>query len=176
MAGIQVTNIIQGAGPAHLPNPGIPSAGTSEVQTLTIGGTPTGGSFTLNFRGQVVTIPWSATNATLLASINSGLQGLSAIGSTGVTATAGSLTAGIGTILLTFGGNLAALNVTDIVADGSGLTGASPTVAVAETTPGVRATLRGLPTGSLVMDTTNNIAYQSTGTPAPTFSKVGPQT
>ena len=27
-------------------NAGVPSAGTSEVQTLTIGGTPTGGTFT----------------------------------------------------------------------------------------------------------------------------------
>jgi hypothetical protein len=30
---------------------GAPSAGTSEIQTLTIGGTPTGGTFTLAFDG-----------------------------------------------------------------------------------------------------------------------------
>ena len=51
--------------------PGAPAAGTNEVQTLTIGGTPTSGDFRLGVRGySTADIAWSATNATLLANIN----------------------------------------------------------------------------------------------------------
>jgi hypothetical protein len=43
---------------------GTPSAGTDEVQTITFGGTPTGGTFTLTFQGvTTAAISWSATNA-----------------------------------------------------------------------------------------------------------------
>src|SRR5256885_2076359 len=99
--------VIEGAYGAAILNAGAPSAGTNEVQTLTIGGTPTGGTFKLNFDGAVTAaITWSATNATLLANINAALDALGTSGTGGIVATAGTLTAGIGTILLTFGANL----------------------------------------------------------------------
>ncbi len=45
-----------------IPNAGAPSAGTSEVQTLTIGGTPTGGTFTIHFEGFTSSaITWSTS-------------------------------------------------------------------------------------------------------------------
>lgn len=157
---------------------GAPVAGTDEVQTITIGGTPTGGTFKLRFRGQdTAPITWSATNATLLANIDAALEALTSIGTGGVTTAAASLTAGIGTITVTFtGANGKRVQPVMVVADNS-LTGTAPTVAVAETTPGVNATHRGAPKGSQVVDTTNGIAYINTGTAdAPTWTKVGTQT
>jgi hypothetical protein len=51
------------------------------------------------------------------------------------------------------------------------LTGTAPTLAIAETTPGVSATARGAPKGALLIDTTNGALYQNTGTPqAPTWT------
>jgi hypothetical protein len=156
---------------------GAPSAGTSEIQTLTIGGTPTGGTFTLAFDGfQTAAITWSATNATLVANIDAALEALPNIGTGGVTTAVGTMTAGIGTITITFAGNNAAKAVNTITVVTNAMTGTSPTVAVAETTPGVDATARGAPTGAQMVDTTNGIAYINTGTGlAPTWTKVGTQ-
>src|SRR6476659_5082238 len=82
---------------------GAPVAGTNEVQTLTIGGAPTGGTFQLAYDGAIkAAITWSATHATLLANINTALDALGNGGASWIVATAGTLTAGIGTILLTF--------------------------------------------------------------------------
>jgi hypothetical protein len=96
-------------------NAGAPVAGTNEVQTLTIGGTPTGGSFKLAYEGRrTASIPWNATNATLLASLQAQLDAIT--GANWIVATAGTLTAGIGTILLTFsGGDVAHRAVNTIV-------------------------------------------------------------
>lgn len=156
---------------------GAPSNGTNEVQTLTIGGTPTGGTFKLKYDGATTAaITWSATNATLLANINTALAALNNVGASGWTATAGTLTAGIGTILLTAGGNLAKLAVNTITVADNSLTGTSPTLAVAETTPGVTATARGAPIGGELTDITNGKAYINTGTAlAPTWTVVGSQ-
>ncbi len=112
--------------------------GTSEVDTLTIGGIPTSGTFTLVYSGQTTAaITWSAVNATLLANINTAVRALSNVGGTAITATAGTVTAGIGTILLTFSGALANQVVTPITVGTNSLAGTSPTLAVAQTTPGV---------------------------------------
>jgi len=158
---------------------GAPSNGTTEVQTITIGGTPTGGTFKLTFEGfTTAAITWSATNSTLLANIDAALEALPNIGTGGVVTAAGTLTAGIGTITVTFsGGNLSAKAVgTMSVADNS-LTGTAPTVAVAKTTPGVDSTFRGAPGGALALDITNNKVYVNTGTAlAPTWVVVGTQT
>lgn len=157
---------------------GAPTAGTSEVQTLTIGGTPTGGTFKLAYDGyNTAAITWSATNATLLANINTALLALPNTGTTGVVATAGTLTAGIGTVTLTFGGNLALLAVNTITVADNSLTGTAPTLAIAETTPGVAASGRGAPTGAKLTDTTNGLAYINTGSAlSPTWTKIGVQT
>lgn len=156
---------------------GVPGAGTSEVQTLTIGGTPTGGTFKLAFDGQTSgAITWSATNNTLLANIQAALDALTNIGTNGVVAAAGTLTAGIGTITLTFGANLAKLVVNTITVALNSLVGTDPTLAVTETTPGVTADFRGASKGALVTDVTNGVLYINTGTAlAPTWTKVGTQ-
>lgn len=145
-------------------NAGAPTAGTSEVQTLTIGGTPTGGTFRLSFEGvRTGSITWSATNATLLANMNAAMD--AAWGTASVVAAAGTLTAGIGTVTLTFGANRALQAVPTIAVNENALTGSAPTLAVAETTPGVDATQRGAAKGALLIDTTNGTLYQQTGTP-----------
>jgi hypothetical protein len=107
--------------------------GTSEVQTLTITGTPTGGTFALGFGGQVTApINYNAT----ATDVQTALRALSSIGSTGVTCTGGPLPGSAVTI--TFAGTLANTNVTTIATNGAGsLTGGTtPTSAVAVTTAG----------------------------------------
>jgi hypothetical protein len=162
-----------------LKNPGAPAAGTNEVQTLTIGGTPTGGTFRIALDGLPTTaITWVGVNATLLASINAALDALPNSAASAIVATAGTLTAGIGTVILTFSG--APLNraaVATMTVTENSLTGTLPTLAIAETTPGVDATARGIAVGGLLLDITNAKLYINTGTSfAPTWVVVGAQT
>jgi hypothetical protein len=155
---------------------GAPVAGTNEVQTITFGGTPTGGTFTLTFEGfTTAAITWVNVNATLVSNIDTALEALANIGTGGVTTAVGTMTAGIGTITVTFGGNLGLKAVSTMTATSS-LTGTTPTVAVAETTPGVAPTGRGAAVGAtLVRD--NGVLYANTGTAlAPTWTVVGTQT
>lgn len=159
-------------------NAGAPSAGTDEVQTLTIGGTPDGGTFKLTFDGHTTApITWTgADDAALIAAVDAALEALPNIGAGGVVCADGTLTDGIGTITITFGGNLTKLAVPTITVANNSLTGTSPTLAVAETTPGVTATARGAAKGATLQDTTNGILYINTGTAlAPTWTKVGTQ-
>lgn len=175
--------VIEGGGLGDpLSNAGAPSAGTSEIQTLTIGGAPTAGAsstFQLAFEGfTTAPILWSATNATLVAAIDTALEALGSIGTGGIATAVGTMTAGVGTITLTFGGNRATQAIGSLitVADNS-MTGAAPTVAVAETTPGVDATARGIAKGGLLIDTTNAKLYiATTGGVSPVFVVVGTQT
>jgi hypothetical protein len=158
-------------------NAGAPTQGTNEVQTLTLGGTPTGGTFKLAFDGYTTAaITWTATDSTLIAAIDAALEALPNIGAGGVTVADGTLTSGIGTVTITFGGNLAEMVVPLITVADDSLEGSAPTIAVAETTPGVNATARGAKKGALLTDTTNGILYINTGTAlAPTWTKVGTQ-
>lgn len=121
----------------ELQGSGAPVDGVSEVQTLTFGGTPTGGTFKL--RRSLITGPitWVAVNATLVANIDAALEALAAIGIGGVVTAVGTMTAGIGTIVLTFaaGGPQVLLAVAD-----NSMTGTVPTLAVALTTAGVNGT------------------------------------
>jgi hypothetical protein len=60
---------------------GAPVQGTNEVQTLTIGGTPTGGTFKLAFDGHTSgPITWTDVDATLLANIQAALDAMSNVG------------------------------------------------------------------------------------------------
>jgi hypothetical protein len=157
---------------------GVPGAGTSEVQTLEFGGTPTGGSFKLTYDGYTTTaITWVGNNDNaLIAAIDAALEALPNIGAGGVVVADGTLTSGIGTVTITFGGNLAKLAVNLIVATSS-LTGSAPTAVVTETTPGVTADFRGASKGATVQDTTNGVLYINTGTAlVPIWTKVGLQT
>lgn len=161
-----------------LTNAGVPGDGTDEVQTITFGGTPTGGTFKLKFGPfRTAAISWSATNNTLRDNVDAALEALPNIGTGGVTTAVGTMTAGIGTLTVTFAGALGKKAVALMTVDNNSLTGTAPTVAVTETTPGVSATHRGAPTGAVLLDTTNGISYQNTGTAAaPTWAKIGTQT
>lgn len=159
-------------------NAGAPVNGTNEVQTMTLGGTPTGGTFKLAFDGYTTEeIEWTDTDNDLVAAIDAALEALPNIGAGGVTVAAGTLSSGIGTVTITFGGNLAKLAVPTISVADNSLEGTSPTVAVAETTPGVTATARGASPSALLRDTTNKKLYINTGTALePTWTVVGTQT
>src|SRR5581483_6389787 len=120
-----------------------PVNGTDEVQTLTLANV-TGGTFRLIFEGiRTSAITWSATTNTLLVNIQAALDAHPSLGTNGCVATNSSLSSGNGDILLTFGSNRGRQAVGNFTADSSALTGSGATASVAETTPGVDATLRG---------------------------------
>jgi hypothetical protein len=168
--------VIEGAN--EYENAGAPVNGANEVQTLTLGGTPTGGTFKLAFDGYITAaIQWTDVDNNLIAAIDAALEALPNIGAGGVTVAAGTLSSGIGTATITFGGNLAKLVVPTISVANNSLEGANPTVAVAETTPGVTATARGARPSAILRDTTNKKLYINTGTALePTWTVVGTQT
>jgi len=118
-----------------------PINGTSEVETITFGGTITGGSFVLRYGNQNTgPIAWSSTNATLINNIQTALQSLGSVRSGGVlVAAGGGLVAGIGPVTVTFQNQLGVLAMSPITVASNGLTGTSPTVVVSVTTPGVTA-------------------------------------
>lgn len=154
---------------------GAPSNGTDEVQTLTIDAT--GGTFKLRFDGHTTAaISWSSTNNTLRDNVDAALEALPNIGTGGVTTAVGTMTSGVGTLTITFAGNLTKKAVPTITVANNSLTGTA-TLTVAETTPGVDASGRGAPKGAYLTDTTNGLAYINTGTAlAPTWTKIGTQT
>lgn len=153
---------------------GAPSAGTNEVQTATLGGTGGTSTFKLVLDGvKTAAIAWSAVNATLLTAINAALD--AKFGTAQIVATDSTLSSGLGNLLLTFSGSDYAKKVVNTMT-AEIVTGAL-TVAVAETTPGVTATARGLAVGAIVIDTTNKKAYINTGTSTvPIFTVIGAQT
>jgi hypothetical protein len=104
----------------------------NEVQTVTITGTPTGGTFRPAFRG-VATAP-IAFNAAASA-VQTALLDLPNVGPTDLAVTGGP---GPGTpFTVTYGGNLAGQNVDALTLDTNSLTGGStPTVVIATTTQG----------------------------------------
>jgi hypothetical protein len=178
---IVCSNVIAGTAGTAIQVAGAPVNGTSAVDTLTIGGTPTeqaGSGFTLAFDGYpTALVLWSATNATFIANLDAALEALPSAsnGAGGAFTTAvGTLTAGIGTVTITYTGNLAKLAKGPITVGVNSMAGTSPTVAVANTTPGVTATARGQAEGSLLNDITNGILYQNQGSAlAPSWVKVG---
>jgi len=100
---------------------------TNEVQTIGLGAA-TAGTVTITYAGQTTTaIAYTATAATVQAA----LQALSTIGVGNVTVTGGPWP---GVLTLTFGGTLAGINVAEITATPTGLTGG--TVTIATTTQG----------------------------------------
>jgi hypothetical protein len=108
-------------------------ARANEAQTVTITGTPTGGTFTLTFDGE--TTAAIAYNAAASA-VQTALEGLSNVTAGDVAVTGGP---GPGTpYVVTFsGGDEAGTNVPQMTASGASLTGgSSPAVAVTTTTAG----------------------------------------
>jgi len=168
-------NVIGGAPDDDLISAGAPSAGTAAVQTITFGGTISGGKFQLKC-GPFVTadIDWSATDATLVANIDAALEALPNIGSGAIVTADSTLTSGIGDATVTWA---AKVPVDEIAVAKNALTGTGPTIACANTTPGVAPTGVGAAKGALLTDVTNGVLYINTGTAAaPTWTKVGTQT
>jgi hypothetical protein len=101
-------------------------AATAEVQTVTLTGVPTGGTYTLTFDGETTApLDFDSTNA----EIEAALEALPNIEPGEVTVT------GTGPFTVTFATSVG--NVPQLTADGSALTGGTdPDVTVATTTPG----------------------------------------
>jgi len=119
-------------------------------------------------------IPGNATAATFVASIQTALD--ATFGASQIVAAAGTYTAGTGTITITFSGTNYARRAMNNVTVSNSLTGTTPTVAVAETTPGVNQTLRDVAPGATMVDTVNKFHYINTGVQgAPTWTKTGTQ-
>lgn len=154
---------------------GAPSNGVDEVQTLTFGGTPTGGTFKLSFGGEeTAAITWSATNNTLVSNIDAALEALANIGASEVTTAVGTMTNGIGTITVAFAGALGKLNVPTLVVSDNSLTGTLPTLAATVTTAGVTATARSAAVGETVMNTVDGQVYINNGAAgAPRWVPIG---
>jgi hypothetical protein len=157
---------------------GVPSNGTSEIDTLTIATGVTAGTFTIAVTGGRTTnaITWSATNATLVANVDAALENLNVVGVGGVTTAVGTMTAGIGTITLTFTGKNAKMDFPALTIASNNLTGAGTpppsAVTLTTTTPGVDATCRTCKTGQLLVDNVTPSLYINTGTQGnPTWTK-----
>lgn len=104
------------------------TAGSAEVQTMTITGTPTGGTYKLAFRGAETTALLYNANA---AAITAALEALPSIGAGNVVVT------GTGPYTITFAVSLADSNVPMVVLANNSLTGGtSPTATIVQTTKG----------------------------------------
>jgi hypothetical protein len=104
----------------------------NEVQTLTITGAPTGGTFKLAYKSvSTATIAYNATSAAVQAA----LEALSTIGSGNVVCAGGPLPAS--PVTITFQGLLAGSNLPLVTVNSAAFTaGTTPAATVAETTPG----------------------------------------
>lgn len=116
--------------------------GTADQQTITITGTPTGGSFPLHYGGQVTEMAYNASSS----DIQTALRALSSIGGSNVTCTGGALP---GTpIVVTFAGTLNTGQKTLMTTYSGSLTGgSSPAVAITHTTLGKPSNTIVLPPG-----------------------------
>lgn len=105
-----------------------PYAGAgNEVQSVTITGAPTGGTFTLTYSGQTTSaLAYNAAAAT----VQTALEALSNLAPADVVVTG----AAGGPYTLTFGGTLAAANVAQLTASGASLTGGTLPGVVVDTT------------------------------------------
>lgn len=107
--------------------------GVNEKQTVTVTGTPTGGDFTLVYRGQETAA--IAFNAAASA-VQTALRALSNIGASGVTVTGGALPGAA--VVVEFTGPLANTDVFMLQVGNNGLTGGTtPKITVAQTVMGV---------------------------------------
>jgi hypothetical protein len=133
----------------------VAGGGTSELQTIAVTGSPTGGTFTLTFAGSTTgAINWNASAAT----VQTALTGLASIGSGNVTVTGGP---GPGSPWqVTFGGTKAYTNVAQMTATGSLTGGTSPTINVTTGTEGINGT----PAPSNVITTRPTLAWSYSDT------------
>jgi hypothetical protein len=110
----------------------ITTTGANDVETVTIGGSPAGGTWTYTATppGGVSQVLTEAYNVSL-AALQADLEGIYGAGNVIVTGTAGS------SYVITFTGALARASIAIAVTSGAGLTGGtSPTATIAHTTTG----------------------------------------
>ena len=124
-----------GASPAPAIAPMTQGALVTDVQTLSVSGSPTAGSFALSFAGQTTApIPFNAT----AAQVQAALSALPNIGVGSIVCGGGPLPAA--TVIITFAGPLATGPQPLLAAAASTMTGpSSPSANVAHTTVGARA-------------------------------------
>lgn len=116
------------------------TATTNEVQSVATSGTPTGGTFTLSFKGQqTAPIAWNSS----AANVQSALEALANIEPGEAVATGGPLPTAV---VVTFGGRYAGSDVPAMVTTAALTGGSSPAVAVTTTTQGLPGVPRQLPT------------------------------
>lgn len=105
--------------------------GVNAVQTVTIGGGPTGGTITLSYGGQTTApIAYNATAATVQAAL-AALTSINGLANVGVTGSPG------GPYTVTFLGTLGIQPITTMTGSAAGLTGGTPTLTIASATTGV---------------------------------------
>ncbi len=147
---------------------GTPTGGTTAVFTLTISGTPAGGTYRLGAGSKITSaLAYNASNT----DIQTALRALSTIGAGNVTVTGGGTP-----FTITMAGDLVKTAFGPIFVANSSLTGgSSPLATVAETTPGVTATQRSSPFGTLLVDSTTGIWYKNTSVVAnaPVWTRMG---
>lgn len=144
--------------------PGV--APVNEVQSVSLTGGPTGGTFTLTYSGQTTAAIAYNANA---AAVQAALEALSNIDPGDVVCSGGPLPGAA--VLVTFQGQLAATNVSAMTGSAASLT--EPGTAIETITPGVRGDYRGVAPGEVLIDTTNRIIYQNVGTRwCPTWSEL----
>lgn len=125
-------------------------AGTNEAQTVTITGTPTGGTFTLTYSGETTTA--IAYNA-VAAAVQAALLALDAFDANDVVVTGGP---GPGTpYVVTFADDFGGQNVDQMSATSSLTGGSTPAVAVTTTTPGVAGATDGRQTAANIVGICN---------------------
>jgi len=147
---------VSGDGFAKAMSAGQPLGGiVNELETVTITGTPSAGTFTLTFNGETTaTIVYNAT----AAAVQTALEALPSIEPGDIVAAGGPFP---GTaVTLTFTGAYAGQNVVNVTATGSFTGGTTPTIAVVQTTPGsdtvtdIAAVPAGAVAGNVYLDTT----------------------
>jgi hypothetical protein len=132
--------------------------GTDEVQTVTITGTPTGGTFTLTYEGE--TTAAIAYNATA-AAVQTALEALGTIGAGNVLCAGGPFPGSAVTV--TFQNDLGKRNVNQMTAAHSFTGGTTPNVAVSTTTPGAAGSVTDPDGGTLPVGAHKWVLNKRTG-------------
>jgi hypothetical protein len=127
------TSTVLGSGVSqHVFDPTVTTGGVNEVQTITITGAPTGGTFTVTFRGAVsAAIAFNAT----AAQVQAALEAVPTIGVGGVAVTGGPGPATPYT--LTFQNQLGNQDVPAVTTTNAFTGGTTPNTTIATVTPGV---------------------------------------
>lgn len=149
-----------------VPVPTMPINGTSEVQRVAKSGTVTAGRAKLKYKNRATDwIVWNAT-ATVM---RDALRALNEIGNTGVNAAGGPINTT--PVDLTFAGRIAAADVAQLEVVSNELVGG--VWLVTTTTPGATGTLRGYPTGTVVVTQDTGVLYANMGSDtAPIWKRV----